>query len=135
MNTRELAEKLDGNLIGEEISLKEAREAKNNNLVVVFGSSDDLMEFRGAIYGEVYSYGDGVAYLNENGLIENKCDEANCPYFNEIIKSAITIKALWCHTDGPCWTYKTKISHETFDIFEEGEPYCKGIVFLMGDIK
>jgi hypothetical protein len=42
-----------------------------------------------------------------------------------------TIEAIW-GKDGYSWTYKTDIPHATFDIFEDGEKFCRGIVF---DIK
>jgi len=36
---------------------------------------------------------------------------------------------------GPCWTFATTIPHETFTIFEDGEPFCEGIVFSMEHLK
>ena len=33
------------------------------------------------------------------------------------------------------WTYRTDIPHETFMIYEDGEPYCRGIVFNIDDVK
>lgn len=47
-----LALKLNNCQIDEEISKTDEQEAKKNNLVVVFGASDDLIEFRGAINDE-----------------------------------------------------------------------------------
>jgi hypothetical protein len=32
--------------------------------------------------------------------------------------------------DGYYWQYKTDWPHKTFEITEDGEPWCKGIVFL-----
>lgn len=32
------------------------------------------------------------------------------------------------------WTYATEIPHETFMIYEDGEPYCRGIVFSIDNL-
>lgn len=31
--------------------------------------------------------------------------------------------------------FTVEIPHETFDIFEDGEPFCRGIVFSVNDLK
>ena len=46
----QLAETLNGNEIGNEITKEQEQQAKENGLVVVFGYSDDNMELRGALY-------------------------------------------------------------------------------------
>ena len=82
MTVDELAKKLHGNEYENEISKELAKEAKENNLVVVFGYSDDNMEFRGAIYDEIDCDEGGVTYLTHSGLIENECEAGeNCPYY------------------------------------------------------
>ena len=133
---KELAEKLNGRQHGDEISGELESMALHNNLVVVFCASDDLMEFRGAIYDEVGCYFGGTAYLDGNGLIINKCTEDDCPYFEQIKRQAITIKAVWYSENEPAiaWTYKTDIPHSTFEIMEDGEVYCRGIVFSLSDL-
>lgn len=36
---------------------------------------------------------------------------------------------------GPfAWTYSTEIPHATFEIIEEGEKFCRGIVFDINDL-
>jgi len=52
MNKEELAKLLDGCEYRKEITHEQDQIAKDNNLVVVFGASDDLTEFRGAFYNE-----------------------------------------------------------------------------------
>ncbi|MFK0092863.1 hypothetical protein [Pseudomonas sp. NPDC090592] len=39
-------------------------------------------------------------------------------------KSAKPIEAHWCKEDGYSWTYKTDIPDATFDVVDDGEPYC-----------
>ena len=64
MTMETLAAILDGREIGSEITKAEADQAKAAGLVVVFGASDDLMEFRGAIYDEIGCYtDDGVVVM------------------------------------------------------------------------
>lgn len=133
MTKEELAAALNGREYREEISAAEEQAAKKAGLVVVFGASDDLMEFRGAIYDEIGAYEGGVAHLTSKGLLANKCDDDGCPYFRESKRGASTITATW-GGGGFSWTYKTKIPHATFEVMEGGEKYCRGIVFSLADV-
>jgi len=107
--------------------------AKDNNLIIVFGASDDLMEFRGAIYDEVGCYGGGIAYIQDGVLLQNKCDNDACPYFETEKQISTKIEAVW-NQEGYSWIYKTEIPHKTFDILEDEEKYCRGIVFSLADL-
>ena len=111
MNSNEFAAILNGSEYRDEMSAHLDMIAREDGLVVVFGASDDLMEFRGAIYDEVGCYDGGTAYLNSKGLLVNQCDEANCPYFEIERANAVTIRAIW-DNEGYSWTYETKIPHE-----------------------
>lgn len=130
MITKEIAALLDGMEYGEEIPAQVIRGAINNYVVIVFGASDDLMEFRGAIEDEVSCDEGGFAYIDRNELLKNKCDNEDCPYFQEKLLHAKYIEAIW-DSEGYSWIYKTSIPHETFEIVEEGQKYCRGIVFSM----
>jgi len=44
------------------------------------------------------------------------------------------VDALWAKEDGYSWTYRTDIPHATFEIVEDGEPYCRGIVIDVADL-
>lgn len=127
---------LDGREYGNEITKKEEADAKANGFVVVFGYSDDNMEFRGAIFDELSCYGGGEAFVTKDGILMNECDGGDdCPYFAKVCERASKIEALWCaENDGPAWTYKTDIPHCTFIIKEDGEPFCRGIVFALSDV-
>ena len=101
--------------------------AKDNGFVIVYGASDDLMEFEGAIYDEAGCYDGGEVYFNKNGVTEEEGENV--------------IKALWCDSTAVdeneniiAWSYETDIPHETFMIYEYGEPYCQGIVFSIDDV-
>lgn len=136
MNAKELVEKLNGCEIGNETTKEIESIAKENGLVIVFGASDDLMEFRGAINEELGAYNGAKVKLNADGLLLNKCDsDDDCPYFAKLMmESTHSIEALWVN-DNIAWTYKTDLPHETFDVIEDDEIYCRGIIFSLKDLK
>jgi hypothetical protein len=121
MTKEELAQALNGCEYRNEISKDLARDAKNAGLVVVFGASDDLIEFRGAIYDEVGAYDGGEALITSSGLLD-ECTRAR------------VIEAIWNDTEAPCWSYETDIPHATFDVMEDDEIHCRGIVFSLSDV-
>lgn len=133
MEAKELAASLNDREYTKEMTRAEEQAAKANGLVVVFGASDDLMEFRGAINDEIGCYDGGQAHLTSAGLLTNDCDNDDCPHFAKLLKTATVIDAIW-GADGYSWTYKTTIPHEQFDVLEDSEKYCRGIVFLLADI-
>lgn len=140
MNTKELAALLNNREYREEITRDEEAQAKHAGLVVVFGASDDLMEFRGAIHDELGAYEGTTAYLDADGLVVNECDNERCPYARKLAATAKKIKAVWdkddyvWDKDDYAWVYQTDIPHETFDIVEDGEKYCRGIVFSLDEV-
>ena len=138
MTAKELAAMLTGREVGGELFPEEEQMAKACGLVVVYGYYDDNVELRGAIDEEVGAYEGTVVYITAAGLLEEPaCDSAEncaCPYFAAAKSTAKTIEAIWHDEDGPCWTFETDIPHETFDIYEDGEVWCVGIVFSMEDL-
>ncbi len=109
---------------------QEIQIAKDNGFVIVSGKSDDLMEFDGYIYDEAGCFDGGKVYVSETDISD------------EEFPNSRWIEALWCNdeikdADGSLitWTYRTDIPHETFMIYEDGEAYCRGIVFDIKDLK
>lgn len=135
MTKEELAALLTGREYRSEITKQEAAQAKADGLVVVYGASDDLMEFDGAIHDELGAYNGTTAHLTNQGLLTNDCDHDECPHYEKLKNQAATIAAGWCEEDGYSWTFSTEIPHATFEIVEDGEPYCRGIVFALADVK
>ena len=108
MTLKEFAKMLDGREYRHEITNEEEALAKELGFVVVFGRSNSSAELRGTIYGEISYYYDGV--LEHDDLPG-------------------VIYADWCPEDSDCsWAYRTSIPHENFNIYEDGELYCVGIV-------
>lgn len=134
MIAKEIVELLDGGEYGDEISVHDVKYAKDNGAVIVFGASDDSVEFRGAIDDEAGCYGTGTICFNRSGELRSECSEDDCPYFEAIRQKASKIKAIW-GAEGYSWTYETDIPHETFEILERGIKYCRGIVFNIEDVK
>jgi len=127
------AARLDGCEYGQEGSAQLWAEMKTRGLVAVFGASDDLMEFRGAIDDEVSAYDGTTALVTVDGLFE-PCGD-NCKFSIAAQKEAAEIDALWCAEDGLSWSYETDIPHATFNVMEDGEVYCRGIVFALSSLR
>ena len=137
MTKEEMAALLNGREYGEEITPEEKAEAKRSGLVVVFGASDDLMEVRGAEDNEVGAgIGDYTPVLfDRKGLLPSRdsfdadgSDDAELEEYFIRKKTARAIRVIWGEGEYS-WTYKTDIPHATFDIMEDREKYCRGIVF------
>lgn len=141
MNAKELAALLNGREYTNEITREEEAQAKAAGLVVVFGASDDIMELHGAIYDEVYPSNGIGAVIDTKGIVpkfeaalEGGDKDELRDYFQRE-NGGVEIEALWSAEPGYSWTYRTSIPHETFEITEDGEPYCRGIVFALADCK
>lgn len=142
MTPKELAPQLTGREIGDETTPEIEAAAKAAGLVIVFGASDDLMEFRGAINEEIGAYEGAVATVDAEGLApdyeeiiaahEHDMKDVLREYFRRE-DTGREIEALWDSEEPYSWTFKTDIPHETFEIIEDGEPYCRGIVFRLVD--
>lgn len=133
MDRSKLADYLDGREYTNEIDTATELEAKRYGLVVVFGASDDLMEFRGAINDEIGCYESCIAYFRNGQLLTNDCDDEDCPHFQALKVGAPWVQGLWCHEPDISWTFKTEIPHSTFNIMEDGKVYCRGIVFHLSN--
>ena len=133
MNAKELAERLNGREYGKEITKEEAAMAKAAGLVVVYGYSDDNVELDGAVCDEIGACGGTEIPFTKAGLVENKCEDNDCPYFEKLIESAVMLKAIW-DRDGYSWIFEAPFPHETFEVMEDGEKFCRGIVFALADV-
>jgi hypothetical protein len=137
MNAKELAAQLNGIQYPVRIPKTLTDAAKAAGLVIVYGASDDLMEFEGAIYDEVGCYDGGTAFVDAKGLLPDRDsieedDELKDYFARQPI--ARQIEALWCQEGEYSWAYETDIPHETFEVIEGDEKYCRGIVFALADV-
>lgn len=134
----QLAETLNGNKIGNEITEEQEQQAKDAGLVVVFGGSDDLMEFRGALYDEYGCYNGGEVKFTKEGKEIDEDDMEVLEKYN-LVPKLNTIEAIWDReygeNDERCsFQYKTDIPHSTFRIMDDEDLYCVGIVFNISDL-
>ena len=139
MKRNEFAKKLNGCQYRNELTEEDEKFAKDSGMVVVFGASDDLMEFRGAIYDEVSAWEGGSAFVTKDGMLENDCDNEDCPCYEREKEKAQEIRAIWDTTtergENVSWLIKTDIPHITFNVMEDDEIYCVGLVFLLADVQ
>lgn len=139
MTKEQLAAQLNGRNYPLALELAVTVEAKANGLVIVYGASDDLMEFDGALYDEVIVYSGGYALVDAAGVldldqIDDDDDEAIADFVARK-KTARTIEAIWSEAGNEAaWTYKTDIPHATFEVLDEGDTYCRGIIFSLSDL-
>lgn len=134
MTIKDFAQQLNGKEYDSCMFLKsELKMAKENGWVIVTGASDDLMEFEGAMYDEGGCFDGGKVFFSKEAVWNGEDDKSAFPN---------CIEAIWCGKEildenGNVipWTYKTDIPHETFMVYEDGDPYCRGIVFSVDDLK
>jgi hypothetical protein len=97
---------------------------KDSGIVIVYGYSDDLMEFDGAYREEAGVFDGGTVVMSE---MDDKFNDTE-------------IVARWCEVRGYDFVFETTIPHETFDVLGEAstygpdEKYCRGIIFYIKDI-
>lgn len=109
----------------------EIQTARENGFVIACGIPDSLIVFDGAVKGDGICFGGGEVFFNHDEVYQGYNKE-KYPYW---------INVVWCggETDEIgqeiTWTYETEIPHETFMIYENGEPLCRGIVFSVEDLK
>ena len=145
MKKEKLAQLLNGRQYGEEMTFEEEIQAKINGLLVCFGYSDYLLEFRGIMSKGICIYGEGCIFLYKNKdqkiafLEEPNYDELSKIFYQKglpISLKMLPIKGEWCQKELNCsWLITTDIPHATFDIYDDGELYCRGIVLELSDIE
>ncbi len=135
MTRDELAAKLTGREYRNEMDESEEILARKAGLLVVFGASDDLVEFRGAFRDETGAWEGRDVLITRKGILESheECDCKWCGY-KALAKTASKIKAEWCPNDTHSWVMSTKLPHSTFEILDEGEAYCQGLILNVRDI-
>lgn len=145
MNRDQFAALLNGREYRNEITRAEEARANALGLIVIYGASDDLTEFAGVLSDERGACNGAEFYIGADGKLHptwaefvesDDCtdeDKARA-WFRREDQGAVKVEALWCAEDGYSWTFKTEAPHSTFEIVEDGEPYCRGIVIALDDL-
>jgi hypothetical protein len=139
MTPHALAQRLTGREIGREITLVEAAEAYAVGLVVVFGVSDDLLAFHGALDEEVSAWGGVEVLITRDGIWQEQSCPDKCRHYRQAKEAArkngVIVRAIWGPGDGYSWKISTLLrGTATFEILDHGEPYCQGVVFSMAEV-
>lgn len=132
MTKEELASLLNGREYGEEITAKEEAQAARNGLIAIFGYSDDGVIFAGKV-GEEFGGWDGKSFrLNRqaNDVEVVEIGVRNTGHISSLVeKDRNMIHAIWVPKKlEASWLITSDIPHATFDIIEDGELFCRGIV-------
>ncbi len=144
MNVTEIAQALDAMEYRADIGMDILTEARNANIVIVIGASDDLMEFYGAFRDEGNCYDGGTVLVDAKGVVPSvrpddldDGDDGDAEMLAYLMrkKSAGRIEALWAdEASQASWSYKTDIPHATFNVMEDGGVYCRAMVFALADL-
>ena len=100
--------------------------AEQRGFVVVYGDSDDRVEFEGAITAEGYinplakGFPTGMLVLSEDGKLLDRDSDLFAEY---VKKNRNIIKVFYCCKAGLNWAFESDIPHETFLTYD-GE-YCE----------
>jgi hypothetical protein len=129
MNAQELAALLNGRQYREEMTREEEKFAKTNKLLVLFGASDDLLEFRGVINDEASAWEGTTLYLDNKLNIVNPLDDYELPENFDPRDMKCRIDAIWCPEElDASWLIKVNVPSYSFDIMEDDDLYCRGVV-------
>ncbi len=137
MKAEVIANRLNGRCYGDETTREIELEAKNQGIVIIFGASDDMVEFRGAINDEI---GIDDFLIDDQGILRHfdyMRDEFRHMREHEVAEYfrrkpfAREVMPI-CH-EHEGWRFDTEIPHATFDIFDGDDLYCRGIVLRLKD--
>lgn len=128
ITAQQIADMIEGRKYGEEITKEIEAIAKDNDILILFGASDDLLEFRGAVHDEYDCHRGGYCYVTKKGRITKKAKNTR-----------LKIEALWGGdaSGEVSWEIIPDTTHVRFNIFDQcGEHYCIGaVVDLKGFLK
>jgi hypothetical protein len=143
MTLEEWALKLTGRQYRDELSREEEKQAAVDGMLIVFGASDDLLEFRGEFHDEIGAYNGTKAEIDSKGLkpIWNEGDEKSFEdakeFFERKDSPSFTVQAEWSPSDQDfSWVIRVDVANSwaggprymPFIVKEDDEQYCKGLV-------
>ncbi|MFA6167918.1 MAG: hypothetical protein WC700_14955 [Gemmatimonadaceae bacterium] len=144
MTKEELAAALDGSQYNPGVNMipnRLDREVKASLLVVAYGASDNLLEFEGAWHDEFDANDECVVMIDTKGPIatereDSDDDETMLAYLLRKRDAKHYVEALWS-PDEPgnySWIIAATVPAATFEIYEDEEHFCRGIVFSVEDV-
>lgn len=145
----EMAARITGREYPFRLSSDEKAIAKASGLAIVYGASDDLLEFEGAIDEELSAYNGTSATITDDGKIVESmtegsdCDErSKCFFFKSWLErqKSFEVTSEWCPEGMNCnWNVTaSKVPVATFEIKDDYSPdniFCRGIVIDLNEVK
>lgn len=113
-------------------------EAKERGIVILYNIHPMTCVLKGAIHSETDCYVGKIAFIDSTGFSRRfyfTDPEERFSYKNWKENKDIEFR-IKCNSEGnPYWRYETKIPHEKFDVYEDGELFCEGIIFYADELK
>ena len=116
--------------------------AKENDLIIAYGLSDDILQFEGAVREDFGAWRGTLRYLLRamNGDVLFIPDPRGNDYIDEHVAEQIDcpyVELVWCPEDvdgNPSWLIKTKLPYTQFSIYEDGYLNCAGAVIDISNL-
>lgn len=116
----------------------EITELELHGIVVAYGQSDDGFVLSGAINEHCYIYNDKqVVTIDNKGIVHpyhSNMPESEAQEYSSRKNGQVKEITAFFDKGEYTWQYETDIPHVTFDIMEDDEKYCRGIIFDISDI-
>lgn len=137
----ELANMLNGRQYRHEMTDEQRSFAKKNNLLVLYGYSDDICVLDGIYQDEVDSYGKKTSFVFDPLDMSIPVAPEGVLIRKKFKKYQVEITAHWCPeyiVDGkdlkPSWLITPDVPYSEFKIYEEKDLYCIGAVIDLNNI-
>jgi hypothetical protein len=133
MNKEEFAKMINGREQDALLSADDCLIANENNLVVVFAYSDDLLELEGAIIDELGCYNGGTFFFEKDFERWVDIDDS----FEGVDLEDLPVIYAVCNDHSKYngfWYIDTNLEYARFETMKNGEPFCSGLVFNYTDL-
>ena len=100
--------------------------AKENGFLILFGTADGIIKLNGVLYDEIHAPDTRKIYLDKKGFLEGK--------ESENVVDIVAYSKKDSNNAHISLAFETKIPHESFMIYDNGDLFCEAIVFRMSDI-
>lgn len=128
MTKEDFAKMINGREQDELLSADDCLTASENNLVVVFAYSDDLLELEGAMIDELGCFNGGTFYFEKHFERWADIDDS----FEGVDLENLPVIYAVCNDRSKYegfWYIDTNLEHARFETIKDGEPFCSGLIF------
>lgn len=146
MNAKELAAQLNGMAVGGKMAAQ-IDAAEDNGLIIAYCTPNELFELKGAgeTDSDVYESTDLCIFvfddeycLFDRQSLGDKDDADDYEYTaHEAAEKGNIIQAIAQPEDvpGAAWLIRPSFAYESFDLMQDGKPFCRGAVFSADAVK